>query len=53
MVVMEQFKREETYRCEVCGFHYEAKGDAEACEEGCEEGICRNDVTAKALERRA
>ncbi len=51
MVVKEQFATKETYRCETCGFHYEKEADAEACEEGCQKGICRNNVTAKALER--
>lgn len=52
MVMKELFEGKEAYRCEICGFHYENEADAESCEEACSEGVCSNEITAKALERK-
>ncbi len=53
MVSEEVFAGKKTYCCEICGFHYVIKADAEAeaCEEGCRDGFCDSEVTAKSLER--
>lgn len=52
MVKEEHFKGKSTFKCEVCGFHYENKEDAEACEKFCtEHKTCSLEITKKSIER--
>ncbi|MFB6193334.1 MAG: hypothetical protein ABEK00_03715 [Candidatus Nanohaloarchaea archaeon] len=51
MVTAEQFDGQDSFACDICGFHYEEPEEAEACEEYCEthEG-CSSELAKKALE---
>ncbi len=53
VTVEEQFEGVRTFACEVCGFHYEDREDAEACEDYCEtHNGCSSKLAKKALETR-
>ncbi|MFB6166888.1 MAG: hypothetical protein ABEJ62_01350 [Candidatus Nanohaloarchaea archaeon] len=51
MVTRESFDGQEAFKCDICGFHYAEREDAEECEEFCEtyEG-CSTRLAQKALE---
>ncbi|MFB6158624.1 MAG: hypothetical protein ABEJ95_03085 [Candidatus Nanohalobium sp.] len=51
MVVKEEYQGQETFKCEVCGFHYQEKSKAEECEEFCESGGCSSEITKHSIER--
>lgn len=51
MVTEEQFNGQDTYKCEVCGFHFQTQENAQACEDYCNtHGGCSSDLAQKALE---
>ncbi|MFB6158620.1 MAG: hypothetical protein ABEJ95_03065 [Candidatus Nanohalobium sp.] len=51
MVVEEKFEGEDSFKCEVCGFHYIERELAEKCEEACRDGHCKESITRKSFER--
>lgn len=51
MVEKEGFKGVDSFKCEICGFHYTQKKQAEKCEESCVEGRCSDEITKNSLER--
>lgn len=54
MVEEDKFQGSDSYRCEECGFHYEAKELDEECENFCRDrGVCDFDITTNSLERKA
>jgi len=53
MVKKEEFEGEESFRCEVCGFHYKEKEMAEECEKHClENDSCDSEIAMNALENK-